>query len=534
VLVAILIALIVLQIALLAVVRAGARDHDLTADRTQGARAFYAADSAAHMAVKEMVDNTDHDGDGGIGTISNDSNTATDPVLGATRMWATSTVAGSTTTITAHGENAGAVRAVQVAMSSGSTSSGAAVVYGDTTSNIPKFRTWSGSSWSSASSTLDIGGSPRWIVCRKCPTRDELIAACGDNGNDLNLMVYNGTGWGNLVEASTNLATSADRTFSMAYEQSSGNALVVYRVGSGSTVYYRTWNGTSWSSQSSTSISGSGDPKFIKLVPKSGSSEIMLLVLDSKKDLSAMVWNGSSFGNKVLLDSSTNSSGNEQFDAAYESSSGRCMVAWAVNGGGGPSYRVWSGSSWLTAGTMPDVGGKPNWIRLASDPASNKIIAMTLDTSRDVNAVVWSGSAWGSVTEFETNAPDTDRRSFDVAFEPAGTRALAMWSRSGQDTTYYRTYSGSAWSSESAGPDLTDPGSVVQMCPAASGSAIMIGVERKNDGAFLCMSWNGSSLSGLQTLATDLAGPNGNECFMLTPGAGASQPTITSWTAVQP
>jgi hypothetical protein len=210
------------------------------------------------------------------------------------------------------------------------------------------------------------------------------------------------------------------------------------------------------------------------------------------------------------------------------------MVAWAVNGGGGPSYRVWSGSSWLTAGTMPDVGGKPNWIRLASDPASNKIIAMTLDTSRDVNAVVWSGSAWGSVTEFETNAPDTDRRSFDVAFEPAGTRALAMWSRSGQDTTYYRTYSGSAWSSESAGPDLTDPGSVVQMCPAASGSAIMIGVERKNDGAFLCMSWNGSSLSGLQTLATDLAGPNGNECFMLTPGAGASQPTITSWTAVQP
>ncbi len=117
--VAVLVALVVLSLVVAAAVTGGARDQQLTRVRVQGARAQAAADSAAAMAVKEMMDGADLDGDGVIGTISNDSNTATDPTINSgTRMWATSSVSGSVTTITARGQNADAARAVRVAVRS--------------------------------------------------------------------------------------------------------------------------------------------------------------------------------------------------------------------------------------------------------------------------------------------------------------------------------------------------------------------------------------------------------------------------------
>jgi hypothetical protein len=171
---------------------------------------------------------------------------------------------------------------------------------------------------------------------------------------------------------------------------------------------------------------------------------------------------------------------------------------------------------------------------MAADPASDKIIAMTLDESSDINAVVWSGSGWGEVTEFETGAPSHDGRNFDVAFEPAGTRALAMYGRGVQSAASYRTYDGTSWSPAAAGPGLSGPPGVIQLSPIASGQGILIGVERKNDGALCFMRWDGSSLVDDQVLAPDLGGPNGNECFMFTDTAAATTHRVLSWQEVDP
>ncbi len=411
------------------------------------------------------------------------------------------------------------------------------VVYGDTTTNIPRVRTWSGSAWSAAAATLDIGGSPRWVVVDNCPIRSEMIAAVGDSQDDLNVMVYNGSAWGSLLQANSDIGTDSDRAFCLAYEQASGDALLAYRVGNtDSTLYYRTWDGTSWSSESSTSYSGSGNPRYIKLVPKPDSNEIMALVLDSKKDVSALVWNGTSWGNKTLLDNNAQLAGSELMDAAYERVSGRCLVVWSVKNTGTPSYEIWNGSSWGSELLLPSIGGKGDWARLAADPASNKIIAMFLDTSADVNVVEWSGSTWGSVTELETSASATDRRAIDVAFEPAGTRAIAAYGTSSQDYLYYRTYSGSSWSAEQTGPNLSDPVGIVQLSASGSGQEILIGVETKNDGALAFMRWTGSTIADYQTLASDLGGPNSVECFMFSPSVAGSTstPRIVSWQEVDP
>jgi hypothetical protein len=248
------------------------------------------------------------------------------------------------------------------------------------------------------------------------------------------------------------------------------------------------------------------------------------------------VWNGASFGSGVLLDDKAQAAGNELMDAAYEGLTGRCMVVWSAKNSTTPNYRIWSGSAWGPEQTMPDIGAKSDQDRLAADPASNRIIALFLDKQSDVNAVVWSGSAWGAATEFETSAPAVDRRGVDVAFEPGGTRALVMYGQSSLDTPLYRTFDGTSWSAEQIGPDIGDPPSVIQLSPLASGRGIFIGIERKNDGGFSFMRWNGTTITGLTELAPDLGGPNGNECFMFCEGGTApeSAPRITSWSEADP
>ena len=86
VLVAVLIAMVVVQLAVVGAVLGGARDQDLTVLRIEGARAFYAAEAGANMAMREWITQTDADGDGGVGTISNDGNENNDPALGNARF----------------------------------------------------------------------------------------------------------------------------------------------------------------------------------------------------------------------------------------------------------------------------------------------------------------------------------------------------------------------------------------------------------------------------------------------------------------
>ncbi len=410
------------------------------------------------------------------------------------------------------------------------------LVYGVDSNNVPRQRVWDGSSWSSETSSLDVGSTPRWIISNRCPVRNETIVAVSDSSEDLNLLVHDGTSWAHQLQATDKLKTSTERAFGFAYEQTSGDALVAYRIqNDDSTLYYRTWNGTSWSSQGVTTYWGSGSPKWVKLVPKAGSNEIMVVVLDNNSDLSATIWTGSSFSNNILLDSDVAYTSSEEFDAVYEAGTGRCMVAWSTNGSTSPKYRIWSGSSWGFGYSMPNVGGNTKWLRLAADPSSDKIIAMTLDGGSDVNAVVWSGSSWGSVVEFETSAPDTDRRAIDVAFEPGGTQAIAMYGRSSQNNVYYRVYNGSTWGSAVAGPSMSQPPSVIQLAPSGTGQEILALVRRKTDDTLCFMRWTGSALAGYQVLTSNLCSASDYETYMVS-GSGSTvvKKRIANWCEVEP
>lgn len=112
VLVAVIIALVIMQLLAAGLVTAGSRDHDLTARRAETMRAFYAAEAGMNMALREVMVNADEDGDSGVGTISDDGAHANDPAIGGARVQVASTAGATSTTLTSAGRIGEARRSV--------------------------------------------------------------------------------------------------------------------------------------------------------------------------------------------------------------------------------------------------------------------------------------------------------------------------------------------------------------------------------------------------------------------------------------
>lgn len=107
-----LIALVLLQLAVVAAVTGGARDQDLSSHRLEAVRAQYAAESALQIAIREVSLAADESGDGGVGSLAGGV-TAAGPVFNAGRMAVANSIIGTTNTVTATAEVGETVRSVR-------------------------------------------------------------------------------------------------------------------------------------------------------------------------------------------------------------------------------------------------------------------------------------------------------------------------------------------------------------------------------------------------------------------------------------
>ena len=111
--VAMLVVLILIYVIVISMVISGARDHLLTVRRMETIQAFYAAEGGMNMAIRELMINSDEDGDGGIGTISDDGNSASDPTVGSAQLVVTASTASSVTSLTSQGRSGSARRSAK-------------------------------------------------------------------------------------------------------------------------------------------------------------------------------------------------------------------------------------------------------------------------------------------------------------------------------------------------------------------------------------------------------------------------------------
>jgi hypothetical protein len=235
------------------------------------------------------------------------------------------------------------------------------------------------------------------------------------------------------------------------YESVSDDAVVVYA--DGANLNYRVWNGSAWTAEASIALPVGGTPRQLRLASHPSSDEMVLVVSNSSSQDYAVVWDGESWGNTIVL--ASNGTGNDRTDinAAYEAQTGRALVVFGA-GTDDVHYRVWSGS-WSAESTLPGIGGGyARWTTLAADPTSDRIAMGVLTNDNDVWVAMWDGGGWVDQTTVTTDSTGTTEHAVTVAFEGNSGEALTVYGEV-SDTPRYRVWdSTSGWSAEASAPSI--------------------------------------------------------------------------------
>lgn len=538
--VAMVLALVLGQMIVVGGVIAGTRDQDLTVQRLDSTRSFYAAEAGSNMSIRELMKGIDEDNDGGIGTISNDGNANSDPLMVTARVSVTSAVAGGQTTLTVKAR-AGSCRrqvssVVQNGAAGGAGNATTMCVLARDSTNTPRWSTWSGSAWGANTAfPSSIGAVATFVMLRGCPARNEAILVTEDDQKDVNVCVYNGASWGSVTEICTDVDSTNNRAVDVTYESLSGDALIVYWNQSQGKFGYRTWNGTTLSGESLLTYSGASDSDYLTLYPRPSTDEIILLahVQNGSKYLVAAVWSGSAWGGWTTLTTGLQTSSNECYSLAFEGLSHDALVIYGESSNQ-LRYRTWNGSSWSAQGSLPSIANNPEWLRLVADPSTDTILEASVDGGDDLEANVWNGSSWGSNVQLESDTGGHSSRRFDMAFERDTSNALIVYREKNKNQPEYRVWNGSVWGLEVDGPGINRRTRCVKLVQGNSTGQVFIAVSDDQDDLHL-MQWSGSAMSSDNVIEASLAdAQGGNETFCIVATPNASRPKVLSWAEVQP
>ncbi len=116
--VAMIVAMLILELIVVGIVISGARGHDLTVRRMDTIRAFYAAEAGANMSIRELRVELNEDGDTARGAVSFEAayDPNNDPTFGPAKVYVSIDVVGTETTLTSEGRSGEALRRVEAVL----------------------------------------------------------------------------------------------------------------------------------------------------------------------------------------------------------------------------------------------------------------------------------------------------------------------------------------------------------------------------------------------------------------------------------
>lgn len=337
------------------------------------------------------------------------------------------------------------------------------VVYGENGITTPRFRFWDDTAkdFEDELSALDIGENIRWVVLRASPVRNEVVAGTIDQANDINVQFFNGTNssWYNLNELTATTNGVNEPQLAIAYEQVSGDALIVYEESSTNDylVGFRTWNGA-LSAESLLSTGLFGAVHWIKAVPRPTTDEIMVLMMNENSNLFAILWNGTGFESVANITLSVATKTQDNFDFAWESTGDEGIVVFGEDTSPGNDVYKYkrfddAAKNWsATEIFLEQNDGDSSVVRLCSDPTSSYIGFIGQDSKNDVNARIWNGTGIEAFpippTEDETTvAHNLAGSNVDCAWESDGSEAVFGFADVDHETQIaYVTYDEMLWS----------------------------------------------------------------------------------------
>ncbi len=402
----------------------------------------------------------------------------------------------------------GAVSQAAGSVTVATTSVETLIAYAEGTQTTPRYRVWNGSSWGAEANALDVGAAMTWVVTKSAPAENEYIMATVGTDADVNVQVYRNGSWGNLQEVTASIANTTMRGFDVAYEQLSGDALVVYCDGDADPSYY-VWNGSSWTSGGAIGLTAGNTCGWVKLISDPVSDEIIAVTRDTSGiTYEARVWNGSSWGNSATWGSMQASQANhEGIAAVYEDSGNQAVVAVSNGTGSSFSWRAWNGTTWSAAASVT-LGDDFESGTLVADDGTDNMLLCYHDEDGDIGVVRWTGAAWAGQTELETALTNAtaqfNDRPVECAYEVGGARdGYGMVAYTDATNLRYRSWNGAAWAAEASIATIQD-GPRVQMRRTGDNLLQVISYDHTND-RYDYSYWNGSAWSAIQTLETDAA-----------------------------
>jgi len=364
-------------------------------------------------------------------------------------------------------------------------------VYGEGAVTTPRYRIWNGSSWGSELSASDVGGTVQWIRMAAGTQRDEYVMAVQDAVNDVNVQVFNGTTdtWGSVTEVTTTVSDNTRRGFDVAYETTSGDAIIVYCDGD-SDPSYRVWNGSTWSSASTITTVSANNCNYIQMASDPTSDEIIMVTRDTGAGYEAQVWNGSSWSNSITLGSMTDTA-HEGIAVQYEESGGQGVVVTSNGNTNGFIWTSWNGSEWGTA-TAVSLGDDFEWGELKRDDGSDKMALCYIDNDSDVGVVRWDGDAWSTFQEIDTIGNTFDGKAVSCEFETtSGRDGYIMVPYSDTANGRYRYWNGTTFSTKATVSTIQDSWEVTSV--RAGDGKILSAFHDDTNTQYDFTYWNGTS-----------------------------------------
>ncbi len=342
----------------------------------------------------------------------------------------------------------------------------AKIVYSINT-DTPQYRDYMGASNSFGSETPTIAGATiqRFMVDRSCLFRDEHIAGYVTSTGVLYILRWDGTQWTNEWNATVGGNGVTGRRFDISYKNSAGGAMVVYSNNTADGKFaYRTWDGTSWSSPTTVTMSRLMNTIVslrLAAKPAAAGTGFAVAALDSNNDLSAMIYDPSTgWGNEHTSALSTNvyrssSAGDvPAFDLAYGSTSGDLLVVNTKDSSNDINYWTYSSSTW-TNGTFDTGTNDCGAIFATADPntGSNNILIAATDIvgGNRIYAGIWNGSAFSTYNSATTMGSNlsANRMPLGGGFLTSGgtTAAIIVYNggTSNQLRYSYTTNGGTSW-----------------------------------------------------------------------------------------
>ncbi|RMD67600.1 hypothetical protein D6817_01130, partial [Candidatus Pacearchaeota archaeon] len=290
--------------------------------------------------------------------------------------------------------------------------------------------------------TLASGLANAIAMLRMVPSptnSSEVLLLATDIGNPSQAKVFvfnNATqSWDAGTSLTTNGPTFAGKAIlyaDVAYEQQSGEGLVVYGEAAGA-IYYKTWNGT-WSAQQT--YTTARQPHWLTLKSDPTSDKIMLVYESSTYGVYSSIWNGTAWGTEQNWGTSLNGAAAKESgvaDGAWEGTSGDGMVLW-IDNTGAVKYATYTNStnSWGTATTINGftiATGKGGTLRARGFAFNDsergviyghdRIVVVASDGQNKVTkAELWDGSAWsGTWQQIGTQVEGGKGYLYDMEWE---------------------------------------------------------------------------------------------------------------------